>query len=113
MLCFVCTSVWFDNCVAAKGVMCFSCVASAAHFLFYRKGGCMKREELKADVAKRMRFFRKLKGVSAKQMSLDIGKAESYISKVENGQRIPSLDTFAVIIKYLGITFDLFLGAKI
>ena len=73
----------------------------------------MKQEELKAEVAKRMKFFRKLKGVSAKQMSLDIGKTESYISKVEKGQYIPSLDTFAVIIRYLGISFDLFLKAKI
>ena len=73
----------------------------------------MKQEELKKEVAKRMRFFRKLKGVSAKQMSLDIGKAESYISKVENGLLIPSLDTFAIIIRYLGISFDLFLKAKI
>lgn len=73
----------------------------------------MKQEELKKEVAKRMRFFRKLKGVSAKQMSLDIGKAEGYISKVENGLLIPSLDTFAVIIRYLGISFDLFLKAQI
>ena len=73
----------------------------------------MKNEELKKGVARRMRFFRKLKGVSAKQMSLDIGKTESYISKVERGENIPSLDTFAVIIKYLGISFDFFLKAKI
>ena len=73
----------------------------------------MKQEELKKEVAKRMRFFRKLKGVSAKQMSLDIGKAESYISKVENGLLIPSLDTFAIIIRYLGISFDLFLKSNI
>ena len=73
----------------------------------------MRQEELKKEVAKRMKFFRKLKGVSANQMSLDIGKAESYISKVERGEYVPSLDTFAVIIKYLGVSFDLFLKAKI
>ena len=84
-----------------------------ALFIFTERVIFLNNEILKSEVAKRMRFFRKLKGVSAKQMSLDIGKAESYISKVENGKYIPSLDTFAIIIRYLGISFDLFLKSKI
>ena len=73
----------------------------------------MKTEELKAEVAKRMRFFRKLKGVSAKQMSLDLGKAESYISKIENRQTLPSIEGFADIVRYIGISCDFFFEAEI
>lgn len=73
----------------------------------------MKQEVLKTEVAKMMRFFRKLKGVSAKQMSLDLGKAESYISKIENQQTLPSVDSFADIVRYIGITCDLFFEAQI
>jgi len=73
----------------------------------------MKQEVLKTEVAKRMRFFRKLKGVSAKQMSIDLGKAESYISKIENQQTLPSVDSFADIVRYIGITCDLFFEAHI
>ena len=67
----------------------------------------------KENVAKRLRFFRKLKGVSAKQMSLDIGKADSYISKIENQQTLPSIEGFADIVKYIGISCDFFFDAKI
>ena len=73
----------------------------------------MKTEELKAEVAKRMRFFRKLKGVSAKQMSLDIGRGETYISKIENGQTLPSLEAFADIVRYIGISCHFFFKANI
>ena len=38
---FSCTMKFI--CVAANGVMRFSCVASAAHFLFFREGTKMKR----------------------------------------------------------------------
>ncbi len=73
----------------------------------------MKLEELKKEVAKRMRFFRKLKGVSAKQMSLDIGRNQGYISSIENQKAIPSIEGFADIVKYIGITCDFFFEAKI
>lgn len=91
----------------------FRCVSRGALFYFYRKDDFMKQEVLKTEVAKRMRFFRKLKGVSAKQMSLDLGKAESYISKIENQQTLPSVDSFADIVRYIGITCDLFFEAQI
>ncbi len=67
----------------------------------------------KENVAKRLKFFRKLKGISAKQMSIDIGRNESYISKIENRQILPSIEGFADIVKYIGITCDFFFEAQI
>lgn len=67
----------------------------------------------KENVAKRLRFFRKLKGVSVKKMSIEIGKSEAYISRIENKQTLPSIEGFADIVKYIGISCDFFFDAKI
>ena len=66
----------------------------------------MTDAERKQNVAKRLRFFRTLKGVSAKQMSLDIGKSEGYISSIENEKTLPSIEGFVDIVKYIGVTCD-------
>ena len=73
----------------------------------------MDNSDLKKRVAKRLKFFRTLKGVSAKQMSIDIGKNEGYISSIENEKALPSFECFVDIVKYIGITCDFFFNAKI
>ena len=53
--------------------------------------------------------LRKLFGCSCKQLSELIGCDSSYISKVENGRIIPSLDKLIAIANYFDIEFvDLF-----
>ncbi len=47
------------------------------------------------------------------RMSLDLGRAESYISKIENRQTLPSIENSADIVKYIGISCDFFFEAKI
>ena len=42
-------------------------------------------------------------GVSARQMSLDIGQNESYINRIENAKIYPSLQSFFYICSYLHI----------
>ncbi len=84
-----------------------------ALFIFTERVIVLKYDNLKTDVSKRLRFFRNLKGVSAKQMSLDIGRGETYISKIENGQTLPSLEAFADIVRYIGISCDFFFKANI
>ena len=44
------------------------------------------------------------KGVSARDMSLNLGQSESYINKIENGVALPSMSTFFYICKYFNIT---------
>ncbi len=48
--------------------------------------------------------YRSIKNVSAREMSLEIGQSESYISNIENGYGMPSLSVFFYICQYLDIT---------
>ena len=55
--------------------------------------------------------LRKRYGCSSKQLSELIGCDSSYISKVENGRIIPSLDKIIAIANYFKIEFvDMFRG---
>lgn len=44
------------------------------------------------------------KNVSAREMSLSIGQAPSYIYKIENKKCLPSMDSFFAICDYFGVT---------
>lgn len=55
--------------------------------------------------------LRKRYGCSSKQLSELIGCDSSYISKVENGRIVPSLDKIIAIANYFKIEFvDMFRG---
>ena len=58
-------------------------------------------EEKFAEILTRQRS---IKSVSAREMSLEIGQSESYISNIENGYGMPSLSVFFYICQYLDIT---------
>lgn len=58
----------------------------------------------KADFIKRLSDLRMSKGVSARDMSLSIGQAASYINNIENGMSFPSMTGFFYICDYLGIS---------
>jgi len=55
-------------------------------------------------IAKRLAHLRTAKGVSAREMSLDIGQNGSYINRIENGKSMPSMQGFLYICEYLGVT---------
>ncbi len=55
-------------------------------------------------IAERIAKLRMVKGVSARDMSLSLGQAESYINKIENRQALPSMTAFFNICLYLEIT---------
>ncbi len=52
----------------------------------------------------RISELRLLKGVSAREMSLDIGQSEGYINSIENKRTLPSMSMFLFICDYLGVT---------
>lgn len=52
----------------------------------------------------RLAELRKIKGVSAREMSLGIGQGESYINQIENKHKLPSLSGFFYICEYLNIS---------
>ena len=52
----------------------------------------------------RLAQLRTKKGVSAREMSLDIGQNAGYINNVECGKALPSMAAFFFICEYLEIT---------
>ena len=55
-------------------------------------------------IYKRISELRLQKGVSAREMSLDIGQSEGYINSIENRRALPSMSMFLFICDYLGVT---------
>ena len=59
---------------------------------------------LDEQFVERLVKLRNEKNVSAREMSMEIGQSESYISNIENGYGMPSLSVFFYICQYLGVT---------
>ena len=55
-------------------------------------------------IAKRLAKLRGLKGVTAREMSLDIGQNPSYINRIENQKSMPSIQGLYYICEYLKVT---------
>ena len=55
-------------------------------------------------LAQRLAQLRESKGVSGREMSLDIGQNPSYINRIENGNAMPSMQGFFYICEYLKVT---------
>lgn len=53
---------------------------------------------------KRLTELRMQKGVSAREMSLDIGQNAGYINNIENRKAFPSMSVFFFICEYLDIS---------
>ena len=56
------------------------------------------------NVALRIATLRTKKGVSAREMSLDMGQNANYINQIENSGSAPSIQGLFYICEYLGIT---------
>jgi len=57
-----------------------------------------------SSFGERLAKLRIAKGVSAREMSLDIGRNENYINKIENSKIFPAIPRFFEICEYLGIS---------
>lgn len=55
-------------------------------------------------IAKRLAQLREAKGVSGREMSLDMGQNSSYVNRIENGKALPSMQGFLYICEYLSVT---------
>ncbi len=51
-----------------------------------------------------MKFLREREDISARQLSLKSDLSSSYVSKIENGTTVPTLETFARIIKQMKVS---------
>lgn len=57
-----------------------------------------------ASFCDRLRFLRNERNLSAREMSLALGQNESYINKIETGQRSLPMESFFKICDYLKIS---------
>lgn len=51
-----------------------------------------------------MKFLRERQGISARQLSSSAGLSASYVSKVESGAVLPTIQSFAKVIENLSVT---------
>lgn len=63
-------------------------------------------------IADRLAQLRTQKQVSAREMSLALGQANSYINTIENYKSMPSMRAFLEICDYLEVTPSEFLTRK-
>lgn len=64
------------------------------------------------EFARRLALIRSKKGVSAREMSLSLGQAPSYVNKIENRLNYPSMASFFIICEFLDITPKEFFDTK-
>lgn len=65
-----------------------------------KEQNALSKEEFGLRLAK----LRQSKGISARQMSLDIGQNKNYINSIETGHNYPTMSNFFEICDYLEIT---------
>lgn len=58
----------------------------------------------------KLRFLRKQKGLTMKQLGADLGMAESTISLYENGKRSPDVQTLIRFADFFNVSVDHLLG---
>ena len=68
----------------------------------------MERREISVRyeefLPQRLTQLRMQKNVSARDMSLSLGQANTYINSIENRKALPSMQSFFYICEYLGVT---------
>lgn len=58
------------------------------------------------DVGRKLQKIRKRRGLTQEQLAERTDLSATYIGMIERGLRVPSLDTFILILDELGVTAD-------
>jgi len=58
------------------------------------------------DVGARIRYFRRLRGLSQEQLALQAGINTAFLGHLERGLKSPTITTLEKLVKALGITFE-------
>ena len=58
------------------------------------------------EIGQRIKALRKERGFTQEEFAEAINMTVSTISKIEVGNRVPSIDTFVVLNEYFGVTLD-------
>ena len=73
----------------------------------------MDMDDLQLFVQERVRQLHVNCNISARELSLAIGQGHGYISQIENGVHLPSLEGLLYICDYFGITMSEFFNEQI
>lgn len=80
------------------------------------KGGFPMADDMAELVYRKMgakiRYYRQLKGINQTDFSVQLSISSQYLSKIENGKRIPSLPVLLSIAEALGIELAELLDGK-
>lgn len=56
------------------------------------------------DVAERVTWFRKKKGITVNKLANEAGISQSYLREIELGRKNPTVETLSILCDALGIT---------
>ena len=62
------------------------------------------------DFAKRLRIIRKKKGLTQKQLAVEVGASERGIQSYEIGERNPAFDHLIALADYFDVSIDYLVG---
>ena len=62
------------------------------------------------DFAKRLRIIRKKKGLTQKQLAVEVGVSERGIQSHEIGERNPAFDQLITLADYFDVSIDYLVG---
>ena len=62
------------------------------------------------DFAKRLRIIRKKKGLTQKQLAVEVGASERGIQSYEIGERSPAFDQLITLADYFDVSIDYLVG---
>ena len=62
------------------------------------------------DFAKRLRIIRKKKGLTQKQLAVEVGASERGIQSYEIGERNPPFDQLITLADYFDVSIDYLVG---
>lgn len=62
------------------------------------------------DFAKRLRIIRKKKGLTQKQLAVEVGASERGIQRYEIGERNPAFDQLIALADYFDVSIDYLVG---
>lgn len=71
-----------------------------------RRSGNTNKKICGKDLGTRMRKLRKAKNVSIQKLADEIGVTRNYISQLEKGEKVPSLDTLVGVANVLKVSAD-------
>ena len=65
------------------------------------------------EIGQRIKNLRKERGLTQETFAEAIGMTVSAVSKMEIGNRVPSVDTFVLLSEFFGVTLDYMVLGKV